>query len=550
MMKAWLLHGAGADNFGVSGQPEDIPVPKYGDDELLMKVEAVGLCFSDVKLIKAGEKHPRVIVDDLRTSPIIPGHEAVLKAVGVGKNLTKKFKLGQRFIIQADIYVDGVNLAYGYAINGGMAQYSVMTEHVLNGDEGCYLLPISEKLSAAEAALIEPWACVIAAYRIRLRTGLKHGGILRIVGDGSSTKHSIRSLLSESAIPSRIVVTNIAGRLKEELDAFSSKYNVPVEYADELDEPSDDIIIVGKHSPADVESLTGKLAANGILCLAGDYSDLELELDIGRIHYSHWRYVGTTSGDLSDAYKRNERNTLQAGGVALFPGGAGAMGQMHVQLALEGENSRRKIVVTDTDDARLRKLEKRMRKKAEAKGIDLVLVNPEKSADEDAFLKELSEEAEGGFDDIVILVPVSSIVSNYAKLLGSNGLMNIFAGIPAGSNAKINVEGIVSSGHRYIGSSGSNMVDIRYTLQLTEERKLSPVYALAAIGGMNSLKEALEGLMQARFPGKTVIYPNALEMPLVPVEKVESICPGAGNTLIDNEILTKKTEEMVRFAWE
>ncbi len=345
-------------------------------------------------------------------------------------------------------------------------------------------------------------------------------------------------------------ITGVGRRLKEELDAFSSKYNVPVEYADELDEPSDDIIIVGKHSPEDIENLAGTLAANGILCLAGDYSDLELELDIGRIHYSHWRYVGTTSGDLSDAYKRNERNTLQAGGVALFPGGAGAMGQMHVQLALEGENSRRKIVVTDTDDARLRKLEKRMRKKAEAKGIDLVLVNPEKSADEDAFFEKISEEADGGFDDIVMLVPVSSVVSKYARLLGPNGLMNIFAGIPAGSNAKINVGGIVSSGHRYIGSSGSNMDDIRYTLQLTEEGKLSPVYALAAIGGMNSLKEGLEGLMQARFPGKTVIYPNALEMPLVPVEKAETICPGAGSTLIDNEILTKKTEEMIRLAWE
>lgn len=80
-------------------------MPEIADDELLVKIEAIGLCFSDVKLIRAGESHPRVISKNLKEDPVIPGHEAVMSIVKVGSKIQDKFKIGQRYIIQADVYV-------------------------------------------------------------------------------------------------------------------------------------------------------------------------------------------------------------------------------------------------------------------------------------------------------------------------------------------------------------------------------------------------------------------------------------------------------------
>ena len=166
---AWQLFGAGFENFGRDNEPSVLPMPEIADDELLVKIEAIGLCFSDVKLIRAGESHPRVISKNLKEDPVIPGHEAVMSIVKVGSKIQDKFKIGQRYIIPADVYVNGVGFAYGYALNGGMAQYSVINQKVLNGDEGCYLLPIADSMPSAVAALLEPWTCVLASYTIKHR---------------------------------------------------------------------------------------------------------------------------------------------------------------------------------------------------------------------------------------------------------------------------------------------------------------------------------------------------------------------------------------------
>jgi len=252
-MLAWQLFGAGMENFGENEKPSLIPVPKFSPDQLLMKVEAIGLCFSDVKLIRAGEEHPRVIVDDLKKEPVIPGHEAVLSIVGVGENLKNKFKIGERFIIQADIFFHGKGLAYGYAINGGMAQYSLMTEPILNGDDGCYLLKISDNLTAAEAALIEPWTCVIAAYRIKFRSEIKNSGLMRIVGDGEPSNKSIKNLISQDNKPEKIIVSNIAGNIKNEIDELAAQFGISVETDDNCELPADDLIAVGSFPTDKIE---------------------------------------------------------------------------------------------------------------------------------------------------------------------------------------------------------------------------------------------------------------------------------------------------------
>ncbi len=151
---SWQLKGSGLDNLGVKGRPDTVPFPAYSEENLIARVDAVGLCFSDIKLLTAGSTHPRIEGRDLAKNPTVPGHEVAMTIVGVGDAWKGKFKLGSRYIIQADIFYKGKGVAFGYAIPGGLSQYVVIGKEILEGDEGCYLLPVHEETGYAEAALV------------------------------------------------------------------------------------------------------------------------------------------------------------------------------------------------------------------------------------------------------------------------------------------------------------------------------------------------------------------------------------------------------------
>lgn len=109
----WALYGAGLENLGRDGKPVSVPMPEIGPDELLACVDAVGLCFSDIKLITQGPNHPRISGRDLANDPTVPGHEASLTIVRVGDNLKDRFHVGERYLIQADVFHKGVSMAFG-----------------------------------------------------------------------------------------------------------------------------------------------------------------------------------------------------------------------------------------------------------------------------------------------------------------------------------------------------------------------------------------------------------------------------------------------------
>ncbi len=69
---------------GLSEQPIDVPVPQFGPDELLVRHDACGLCFSDIKVIRLGEDHPR-IYRDMKKNPVVLGHEVSMTVVGDGR---------------------------------------------------------------------------------------------------------------------------------------------------------------------------------------------------------------------------------------------------------------------------------------------------------------------------------------------------------------------------------------------------------------------------------------------------------------------------------
>ncbi len=539
-MMAWPLFGAGMENFGCNDQPCLVPVPEIKDDELLVKIDAIGLCFSDVKLIRAGQEHPRVISKDLKSDPVIPGHEAVMSVVRVGSKLADRFKVGQRFIIQADIYVNGRGFAYGYAINGGMAQYSVLDQRVLNGDEGCYLLPISDEMPSAVAALLEPWTCVQASYMIGNRTAPKQGGKV-LIAAGDDGVYEAGALL-RAAAPAEVTGFGLSPAAVKALEA---ELGVAIRMVEDvaLDEKFDDVFLCNLTGPlAEVAAKLGE--RGGVTSFIGDYKGVSGLFDVGRIHYEGFFYQGATGNNLSAAYNRNVRSKVKAGGTCWLPGGAGAMGQMHTQLAVENPDGPSRILVTDMDSARIANVERLLADAIKKRNIEFKAVNPSGlSAEEfDHLLKEFAPD---GFDDIIMLVPVVPVLTHAAGYLGQDGLMNIFAGIPAGKEGELSIDGIVNRNQRYIGSSGSRTEHLRHTLHLAEQGALKPVTALAAIGGMKALKQGIEAVMNAKFPGKTVILPNCPDMPLVPIRELGSLSPEIAASFDEGGFYTVATEAAV-----
>jgi threonine dehydrogenase-like Zn-dependent dehydrogenase len=548
-MLKWRFYGEGLESLHV----EQADVPSFGPEELLVRQDACGLCFSDTKVIALGPNHPRMAGRDLKANPVTLGHEVSCTVVGVGDELKDRFKIGDRFIVQADVFYQGVSMAYGYAISGGLAEYSVIPKSMIEGDEGCYLLPLRPEDGYVETALVEPWACVVAAYNQTHRSGLKPGGRLLAIGGFGADAGALSDLIPADLHLSNIVIVDAADAVADRLAAVSSDgiaiyRQVPDWDALKQEETGgagfDDILVMGLISPEMVEAAATTLADHGIMNLsaAGDFSR-KLSLDIGRIHYNWHHYLASPSGSLADAYEETRTADLQTGGFAWFIGGAGPMGQMHVQLAVQHPEPPQKILATDIDSQRLQSLVDRLGGDADARGIEFVTINPKEMSPE-AFDSKLKEFSDGrGFDDIVSLVPVATLIEHAADYLADGGWFNIFAGVARGTMADLDVNAIKRRRVRYLGSSGSSIADMRQTLEKVESGELSTNASLAAIGGMKAAREGIAAVKEGRFPGKTLIFPLIPDLPLMTLPELKRTYPTVYGKLKDGQFWTKDAEE-------
>ena len=340
------------------------------------------------------------------------------------------------------------------------------------------------------------------------------------------------------------------GLAPEAVEALNAELGVKMTLVDEI--PSgvqfDDIFLC--NLPAEFAEPAAKLGSRGaVTSFIGDYAGRSGMFDVGRIHYEGFFYQGAPGTVLSAAYGRNVRSKVKKGGTCWLPGGAGAMGQMHTQLAVENPEGPARILVTDMDSSRIANVERLLAETIAERGIEFKAVNPSSLSKEefDALLREFAPE---GFDDIIMLVPVVPVLAHAANYLGEDGLMNIFAGIPAGVEGMLSIDGMVNRGCRYIGSSGSRTEHLRHTLVLAETGELNPVTALAAVGGMKALKQGLEAVMNAKFPGKTVIFPNAPDMPLTPVSDIAKLGSAVAGTLDCGGCYTMATELELKRLYE
>ncbi len=546
--RLWPLYGAGLENLGLDNKPIEVSMPTYGPDELLVRHDACGLCFSDIKVIKLGENHPRIF-RDISKEPIVLGHEVCMTVVGVGENLRDQYKVGDRFIIQADIKVGGVGYAYGYMIQGGLSQYNVIDQRILNGDDGNYLIPVRPTTGYVESALVEPWACVIAAYRLRYRTSLKPGGTLWVIGPSSAVSEELPYTISagfdEEAHPARLILTRVPPRFAAWLKERAAQLGITVAETTDLSAPPfhpvDDLVLL--HPTAEeIETVSPYLADFGVAALVGELGlTRPVSIDVGRIHYNRWVYVASKSPDVARAYSDVPvRSALRKGGRVWFVGAGGPMGRMHVQRAVQLADGPSTIVCSDVSDLRLRDLCDSYGAEAEAKGIRWICVNP---MNKEAYESTMAEFLREGFDDIIVLVPVPSVIADAAHYLAPRGVMNIFAGVQRGTMADLDLVELFARDARVIGHSASDIEDMQVMLMQVEAGELDTNRSLAAVGSLEAARDGMQAVIDALFPGKIVIFPNIKPLPLTPLPELKEKMPSVYARLKDGREWTREAEE-------
>lgn len=557
----WNMYGPGVESVGRDGRPEQAPVPEPGDDQLLVRVDAVGMCFSDVKLIQQGGKHPKLYNRDLATEPTRLGHEAALTVLRVGKNLRGQYSPGQRLAMQPDIYQQGKSTAYGYTIPGGLIQFHLIGPEVLSADDGAYVLPVAEGLGYAETALTEPWACVEGAYTQRRRLTPKVGGAMWIVGHKNDP--TVYTFSDGLNAPATIILTDVPAHLRALVEReTTARVEIrdglsPSDYSALSEELTggrgfDDVVVLAPHSAEQVAAAAKLIARRGTFNLVGQAPlDGNPLIDVGRLHYDYTAYVGSPGPDIAASYgEARNRAELQPGGVAVFVGAGGPMGQMHVQRAIELPNGPRTVIATDVNDARLATLERMFAGLAEERDRRLVIAN---TAQPGNSLRELvMRETDGeGADDVIVSVPSAALMAEAAAVLGPSGMLVLFAGVPNGTYAPLNVSNVYLHNAQFTGTSGSRLSDQQLVIDKTIAGALSPNRSVAAIGGMEAAQEALRALMEGRYPGKVVVFPQASGLPLIGLPELKERFPDVAAKLGPNDQWTAEAEQaLIERFWK
>ncbi|MDW8105944.1 MAG: alcohol dehydrogenase catalytic domain-containing protein [Armatimonadota bacterium] len=565
----WNLYGAGLENLGREGKPELLPTPQPAPDELLVRIDAVGICFSDLKILRLGEAHPK-IQRDLRRHPVVMGHEISCTVAQVGESLRDRFRVGERYIVQADVYVNGRVQAVGYALDGGYSQYTIFGQPVLNGDAGCYLLRCPEHLSYAEAALVEPWACVVASYRIHPRPTPKPNGAWLVILPHAPMVRYRCSALRELAIQTStnrpgvaVVITDPRGNpLADEILQTAQRLGMAthaLQVAEQnlydpmlvqearcnyAPEGFSDVLIFGNPTAPLLERAMDSLAYGGTLSFTCHHWLDPVPVDVGRLHYDRLLILGTTSWDITDAYRHTRSTALQGGERLLIFGAGGAMGHMHLFYALTRAEPPAQVVVVDRHPERLEPLRALGTPLAQTTGAELhFYCNADASPEEQqAYLKSLSPH---GYDQIMLLASSEEAVALTYPLLTDGGVLNLFAGIPKGRKVPLDLTPLASRHMRLLGSSGSTMEDISECLRMVAEGALPARTVIGAIAGLNALPEALRAVQEHRYPGKIVIFPQLPELPLLGLSELATCLPEVHAHLEHGCYWTKQAEEML-----
>ena len=516
---------------------ESKEVFRPGPHQILAKVEAVGLCFSDLKLLKQFAGHvrkselvrgiaPEVLAEIPSyvpgEAPTVPGHETVVRIAQVGEGV-EDFKVGQRYLVQTDyrwLRTATTNGAFGYNFEGALQEYVLMDKRVITSPEGeSMLLPVSEELSGSAIALVEPWACVEDAYVSTERTRIKQGGRMLVAAEAEVGAEGLVSLFERYGKPGSITwvsQSQTPGQLGVEIDKAETISSLQ-------DASFDDVVYFGSDART-VETLFVKVALNGILNVvqSGGKFGREIVAMVGRVHYGGIRIIGTTGADPAESMQIiPQTDEIRPGDKINVIGAGGPMGMMHVIRnicqGVEGVS----VYASDVDDNRLATLTNIAAPLAQKNAVHYQTFNPTK------------QHASQLFDYTAIMAPIPALVAASVQDAAEHGLINIFAGIPATVSGQIDLDTYIEKRLYFIGTSGSTLDDMKRMLEKTESGRLDTNVSVAAISGLDGAVEGIRAVENRTIAGKIIVYPACKGLGLVRLEELDEKLPDVGRQLKD-----------------
>jgi L-iditol 2-dehydrogenase len=277
-----------------------------GRGEVLLRVEATGLCHSDIRVYK-GEKKAKI--------GVIPGHEIVGVIADLGEAVDG-LKKGQRVALCPIIACGRCfyclrgqrnrclkRTTLGYEENGGLAQYMLVPASIVSLG---HVLPVPEGLSPGVATLTEPLACVLNSLET---CGVTAGGSLLLLGCGPMGL--LHVLLARTLGVATIVVSELDEGRREQAERFGASLAVDPARQDlerVVLEASDglgaDAVVVTTGVASLLEPALGAVRHQGTVNLFGGFpSGSSFALDPNAIHYGEINVTGSQNAAL-DQYRR------------------------------------------------------------------------------------------------------------------------------------------------------------------------------------------------------------------------------------------------------
>ena len=269
MMKVAMMNKPGKFDF------EEKPIPKVKPDDVLVKLEYVGICGSDMHLFKFG-----YIGENYVKEPMVLGHEPGGVVVEIGSNVGN-LKVGDRVAVEPGIPCwhcefcksGKYNLCpnvYFYAslpvVEGCFAEYIAHPANL------CYKLP--DNVSTMEGALMEPLAVGMHA---AMQSGIRVGAKAVVIGAGCIglvTMLSIKSM----GIGEVIVVDLMKNRLDRALELGASEVvdasdGDPVKKVLELTDGGADFVFETAGSEVTIFQTAKMVKRGGTITLVGYTKD-------------------------------------------------------------------------------------------------------------------------------------------------------------------------------------------------------------------------------------------------------------------------------------
>jgi L-iditol 2-dehydrogenase len=316
MMLAAVYHGPN------DLRVEDVPVPEIGAGELLVKVLSASICGTDLRILHGG--HRMFPPGTVR----IPGHELVGTIVDVGAGV-QDHTPGQRVFCAPNTgcghcrqCITGNNNlcanydALGVTRDGGFAEYvRIPAASVRQGN----VIPISESVDPAVAALAEPFACVLRGQNA-LR--VQPGEVVLIMGAGPIGVMHMK--LAKARGAGQVIVSEPiadraaqAKRMGADRVVDPSAENLKQVLGEATQGRGADVVIVAAPVHAAQESALDLAAISGRINFFGGLpKDRPLiNFDSNLVHYKELVITATTACSTADCWQAAE--IVNAGRVDL-----------------------------------------------------------------------------------------------------------------------------------------------------------------------------------------------------------------------------------------